>query len=264
MGEAAGARPDGRVLLEVCVASVADVRTACAAGADRIELNTALFLGGLTPSLGLVVAARQAATVPMVVMIRPRPGGFCYDDDELAVVRRDLDLAFEHGADAVAVGVLDDRGRVDRPRGRELAERAGPGRVVFHRAFDLTPDPFEALEAIVDLGIRRIMTSGQQDSAYQGTGLIARLIDCAAGRVEILPAGGINRFTVADVVARTGCDQVHASLRAARPEPSAAGRPGLGFGGVLRPAEDRVDGTSHEAVAGLRAWLDGERGTLDG
>jgi copper homeostasis protein len=126
---------------------------------------------------------------------------------------------------------------------------------VFHRAFDVTPDPFEALEQLIDLGFRRVMTSGQEETAYNGAALIAELIRRCAGRVEVLPAGGINRFTVTDVVARTGCDQVHASLRTKQEDRSVAARPQVSFGGALTLPEDRYSATSREAVAELRGLL---------
>jgi copper homeostasis protein len=128
---------------------------------------------------------------------------------------------------------------------------------VFHRAFDVTPEPLAALDQLIDLGFARVMTSGQEETAYQGTGLIAELIRRAAGRIEVLPAGGVNRFTVADVVVRTGCTQVHASLRGRRHDASVAARPQVSFGGSFRPAEDRYDATDSELVADLRRRLGG-------
>jgi copper homeostasis protein len=125
---------------------------------------------------------------------------------------------------------------------------------VFHRAFDVIPEPFAALEQLIDLGFRRVMTSGQQETAYNGISLIAELIRRAAGRIEVLPAGGINRFTAADVLARTGCDQVHASLRTQREDRSVAARPHVSFGAGKLP-EDRYSATSREAVAELRGLL---------
>ncbi len=243
------------ILLEVAIASVEDALVAQAGGADRLELNAALALGGLTPSLGTLLEVRRAAALPLVVMVRPRPGGFCYSDEDFRVMRRDLDLALEHGAEGVAFGVLHADGTIDQDRCRQLVEQAGARQTVFHRAFDVTPDPFAAMEQLIDLGVRRAMTSGQEESAYHGAPLIAELVRRAAGRIEVLPAGGINRFTVADVLARTRCDQVHASLRAGRPDPSTAARPQVSFGGALRQPEDRFDATSAEAVAWMREML---------
>jgi copper homeostasis protein len=243
------------VLLEVAVAGVDDAGAAAQGGADRLELNAALALGGLTPSLGTLIEVRRATSLPVLCMARPRPGGFAYSDAEFRVLLRDAALAVEHGADGVVFGVLHPDGTVDVPRCREVLRAVGPRPAVFHRAFDVTPEPFAALEQLIDVGVRRVMTSGQEESAYNGTALIAELLRRAAGRIEVLAAGGINRFTVVDVVARTGCNQVHASLRRVRYDPSTTARPQVSFGGAVRAAEDRFDATSDVAVAALRETI---------
>jgi copper homeostasis protein len=223
-----------RVLLEVPIASVDDALAAHRGGADRLELNAALPLGGLTPSLGTLIEVKAATPLPVVVMIRPRPGGFAYSETDFQVMRRDVDLALQHGADGVALGILSADGRVDEDRCRRLLQLAAGREVVFHRAFDVTPEPLEALEQLIELGFRRVLTSGQEETAYNGAGLIAELIRRAAGRIEVLPAAGINRFTVGDVLARTGCNQVHASLRGRREDRSTAAHPRVSFGGPVR------------------------------
>jgi copper homeostasis protein len=221
-----------RITVEICIASVGDAVTAAGGGADRVELNAALELGGLTPSLGTLLEVRQAVTLPIIVMARPRPGGFCYSEAEFRTLRRDVDLALEHGADGVAFGVLTEAGRVDVPRCRQIVEQIGSragGRfqgAVFHRAFDFTPEPLEALDTLIDLGVRRVMTSGQRRTAIDGADLIAALLRRAAGRIEILPAGGIRPGNAAELLARTGCDQIHASLRERRSDESLRTRPG--------------------------------------
>ena len=242
-------------LLEVCVASVDDALAAQAGGAGRLELNAALALGGLTPSLGALLEVKRAVALPVVAMLRPRPGGFAYSDGDFATMRRDLDLLLAHGADGVACGVLRDDGTVDERRCGELVRQAGAAPVVFHRAFDVTPDPLGALEQLIALGFRRVLTSGQQENAYNGAALIAELVRRAAGRIEIVPAGGVNRFTVADILTRTGCDQVHASLRQPRLDPSTRSRPDISFGPGIKPPEGRYDATSAIAVAELCARL---------
>jgi len=243
------------VLLEVPVASVEDALAAQAGGADRLELNAALSLGGLTPSLGTLIEVKAAVALPVLVMIRPRPGGFAYSEADFKVMQRDVDLALRHGADGIVFGILTTDGRVDMERCRRMLRQVGDRTPVFHRAFDVTPEPSEALEQLIELGFRRVMTSGQEETAYNGVKLIAELIRQAAGRIEVLPAGGINRFTVADVVARTGCDQLHASLRRKREDRSVAARPQVSFGGAVKLPEDRHDVTSAEAVAELRGLL---------
>jgi copper homeostasis protein len=247
--------PSPRVLLEVAAASVEDALAAQEGGADRIELNAALGLGGLTPSLGTLIEVKAAVSLPVLVMVRLRPGGFAYSGADFRGMQRDVDFALEHGADGIVLGILTENGRVDAERCRLLVRQAGKAEVVFHRAFDVSPDPLGALEQLIDLGFRRVMTSGQEESAYNGAKQIAELIERATGRIEVLPAGGINRFTVADVIARTGCTQVHASLRSRREDRSVAARPQVSFGAPVRIPEDRFDAVSTEAVAELRRCL---------
>ena len=121
----------------------------------------------------------------------------------------------------------------------------------------MVPEPFTALDALIELGFQRVMTSGQEETAYNGAALIAELIRGAAGRIDVLPAGGVNRFNVADVVARTGCNQVHASLRTMARDPSVSARPSISFGSTIRMPEDRIDRTDAAAVAALRSALAG-------
>jgi copper homeostasis protein len=244
-----------RILLEVCVASVDDALAAVAGGARRLELNSALPLGGLTPTAGLMAEVIARVTVPVIAMVRPRPGGFCYSATDFDVMLCDAESLLKMGAAGLAFGVLHSNGEIDVPRCRRLRVVCGSADAVFHRAFDVTPDPVAALETLIALGFRRVMTSGQEESAYNGVPRITELIRVAAGRIEVLPAGGINRFTVADVVARTGCDQVHASLRTSFTDSSVAARPRVSFGSAVRWPEDRFDGTSEEAVRQLSEGL---------
>src|ERR1700722_15287232 len=195
------------VRLEICCGSIEDAIEAEKGGADRVELCSALFLGGLTPSVGTIQEARRRLKIPIMVMVRPRGGGFAYSEAEMASMERDTEAAVANGADGGVFGILQSDGRIDVARGARIRQLIGKRQAVFHRAFDVTPDPFEALEQLIDLGVRRIMTSGQEESALTGAGCIAELIRRVAGRIEILPAGGINPGTVAGVLARTGCDQ---------------------------------------------------------
>jgi copper homeostasis protein len=187
-----------RILLEVAVASAADAATAAGAGADRLELNAALELGGLTPTPGILAGARQAG-LPVVTMLRPRPGGFCYSEAELSVMLRDLEWIDGE----VALGVLTAASEIDVRRLTRFPTR----RVVFHRAFDLVPDPLTALEQLIDLGVPRVMADAANHE------LLARLIDAARGRIVVLPAGGVRPANVRQLVERTGCAQIHGSLK---------------------------------------------------
>jgi len=188
-------------------------------------------------------------------MLRPRPGAFCYRPAEYRVLVRDLDLLLSHGADGIAFGILNENATVDRIRCREVVRQAGNHPVVFHRAFDLTPEAITALETLVDLGVCRVMTSGQQRTALAGAAQIAALIRLAAGRIEILPAGGINSGNVTELLQRTSCDQVHGGLRGSGRDPSALGRPELAFSTPPLPSElyELTDGV---LVGRLRETID--------
>lgn len=246
---------DKRIKLEICTASAEDCVAAERGGADRVELNCALMLGGLTPSLGCLREARAAVHIPIIAMIRPRPGGFCYSAADFKVMQHDAELALAEKAEGIAFGILASNGAIDLGRCRQIVKLAAGRQVVFHRAFDVVPEPIAALDQLIDLGVTRVMTSGQEASAYNGAANIAGYVRHAAGRIEVLPAGGINRFTVADVVSRTGCDQVHASLMTGSKDCSVNTRPQVSFGGALKPPEDEFTVTDPDAVAGLRRLL---------
>jgi len=229
--------------LEICCGSIDDALQAQAGGAQRIELCSALFLGGLTPSLGTMQYARQQLKLPIIAMVRPRGGGFCYTDAEFATMERDAETMLAEGADGIVFGILREDGTIDLRRTRRLREIAGAKQSVFHRAFDVTPDPFRALDELIGLGVTRILTSGQQDTVPEGADLIRRLIEYAADRIEILPGGGIKPFNLEDVVARTGCTQVHMTAFKTVEDRSTHQHQNVTFGGSLRPPEDRYSMT---------------------
>jgi copper homeostasis protein len=164
-----------------------------------------------------------------MVMVRPRAAGFRYSASELAVMEEDVRAAVDAGADGVVFGALREDASVDRAACRRLRARARARETVFHRAFDLTPDPFRALEELVDLGFTRVLTSGQAPSAARGARLLARLQEAARGRIEVLPAGGIRPGNVRRLLAATGCRQVHLSAFGTARDPSSRARPALGF-----------------------------------
>jgi copper homeostasis protein len=238
-----------RVLLEVCVDSVADALAVAGAGADRIELCSALSLGGLTPSHGALAEVKRLVERPVMAMIRPRESGFCYSDAEFATMCRDADLACQLGADGIVFGILDERGRIDEARCRKLRTIAGNRQAVFHRAFDLVPDPLAALGTLVDLGFTRILTSGQQPTAIEGAGLIRQLNERAAGRIEILPGGGLNETNVAEFVRSTGCRQVHMGLAMDRLDPSIPADSPIRLGGPGRTSEQTYRAVDPQRVS---------------
>lgn len=198
-----------RPLVEVCIGSVADAQAAAAAGADRLELCSATEVGGLTPSAGLIEAVTAKVDLPVLVMIRPRPGGFCYDAAEFDVAMREAKQVLQQNVAGVVFGFLDAEGNVDREQCRQMVELAGDHETVFHRAFDVVPNPLVAVDTLVELGITRLLTSGQEASTIDGVGLIRQLMDRVDGRLQIMPGGGINASNVQAVVEQTGCNQLH-------------------------------------------------------
>jgi copper homeostasis protein len=204
-----------RLLIEVCVESTADAVAAVRGGADRIELNAALVLDGLTPSPGVLIETRRAVRVPLIAMARPRAGDFVYSATEFRALQRDVDFAIKHGADGVAFGIMTSERRVDVRRCRQVIRQLNDAHaaLVFHRAFDQVVDATASLDQLIDLGMHRVMTSGGRRNAAGGASAIARLRGHATGRIEILPAGGIRPANAPRILARTGCDQLHTSLR---------------------------------------------------
>ena len=200
-------------MLEVCASNLASALAAEQAGADRIELCSALSVGGLTPSYGLTEHVFTTTLLQVMVLIRPREGDFVYTAREVQVMEQDI-LALRSLCTGLVFGALTPRGDVDLPVMRRLMQAAQGLPVTFHRAFDRCRDPFAALEQIIDLGCRRILTSGQQPSAAQGIDLLRQLRQRAAGRIIIMPGGGVTPDNAADILARTGCTEIHASCSA--------------------------------------------------
>ena len=220
------------ILLEIIATCAEDCAIIDRAGGDRIELCSALALGGLTPSAALVQRARAATSLPIMMMLRPREGGFCYSAEEFRQMVFDLKFGLAVGVDGFVFGCLHRDGTIDERRTAHLVKLAAGRQTVFHRAFDVTPDPLVALETLVALGVTRVLTSGQQATALAGADLIRRLVEQAAGRIEILPGAGVRAEHVAELVRHTGVTQVHASASGADIDSSTVANPALHFGGV--------------------------------
>lgn len=244
-------------LLEICCGSAADAVEAAAAGADRVELCSALLLGGLTPSIGELEIAK-AQGVRVMALLRPREGGFCYSDTEFETMERDARLLLAHGADGLVFGVLHPDGTVDEERCRRLSAIAGERECVFHRAIDVVPDWRAAFEILFRLGFRRVLTSGRQPSASEGADTIRAMREYAAGRLEILPGGGVKLHNAAGLLRKTGCRQLHASLKKTVRDPSAGGNPAVRFGSAPPPDEESYGAADRAQISALRALLDGE------
>lgn len=200
-------------VLEVCAGSLTSALNALDGGANRIELCDNLSEGGTTPSPGTIRQVRKHLKIPVFVLVRPRPGDFLYSSEEFESMKEDILYCKEHRAEGVVLGLLKQDGSVDVARCSELIELARPMQVTFHRAFDLTRDPFEAMESIIDLGCERILTSGQAVTAIGGSDLISSLIRIAGDRIIIMPGGGITENNIMETLRKTGAVEVHASLR---------------------------------------------------
>lgn len=239
-----------KVQIEICCGSALDALEAQKAGADRVELCSALTLGGLTPSLGQVEVAK-AAGVRVMAMVRPRESGFCYSDVEFETMLRDAKTFVEAGADGVVFGFLKADGTVDEARCRAMVDVIGAGEKVFHRAIDVTPDWRQAMDVLMGLGCTRILTSGQRATVPQGAETVRQMRLYAAGRIQILPGGGVRMGNALEVLERTGCDQLHFSFKKVCRDQSAAVRPEIRFGGKPYEDEESYAMADRAAIAAL-------------
>lgn len=239
------------IVFEVCLESVDGVLAAAAAGATRVELCASLFTGGLSPSPGVVAGAVQVPSVDIMCMVRPREGDFCYTDAEFASMLADIDAYKALSVAGVVFGVLLPDGTIDKLRMAALVARARPMLVTCHRAFDVTVDPYAALNDLIALGIDRVLTSGQAATAPVGVEVIAKLVKQAAGRIIILPGCGIDPVNVADLVRATGVTEVHATAFAKTDSPMRHRNPEVYMGAPgLEEFERQVTG-----VEEVRAML---------
>ena len=230
------------ITLEICCGSAADAIAAYQDGVKRVELNSDLFHGGLTPSLGSLITIKKAAPdLSVVCMLRPREGGFCYSDREYEVMLADAELFLQNHADGIVFGILNADGTLDIRRNRELVNLAHRynKEAIFHRAIDVVSDWKGTLDALIRMGVDRVLTSGQAATALEGASTIREMIEYAAGCTVILPGSGIKPHNVQEVLAATGASQVHASLRQEAVDRSACGNPAVHFSGGVCPPEER-------------------------
>jgi copper homeostasis protein len=201
-------------LIESCVETVASAIAAPGDGAGRIELCENLAVGGVTPDPAVLSEVRKRLSIPIFVLIRARGGSFVYSAQEYEAMRRDVSAAHELGADGMVIGGLTSAGDVDEPGMAQLLEAAGGLPATFHRAFDAARDAQAALETLIALGFRRVLTSGQAPTAAEGIPKLAALVQQARGRIGILAGGAIDQTNVARIVRETGVTEVH--LRGSR------------------------------------------------
>lgn len=206
------------VVTEVCVESVTGAHAAAKGGADRIELCAALELGGLTPSAGLLEAVTDL--IPTHVLIRCRGGDFSYDQSDIRVMAKDVELAIDRGAESVVIGALTDSGDIDLSAMVRLLGAAGEVPVTFHRAFDSVRDPLAALDDLLELGVDRLLTSGAAVTAVHGTELIAELVRRSGSDLSVMPGGGVTPLNAVPLLLATGARELHFSARTEIPSSS--------------------------------------------
>jgi copper homeostasis protein len=236
-----------RVLLEVCVDSADGLAAAIEGGADRIELCSALELGGLTPSPGLMAIAAKAA-LPVYAMIRPRAGNFVFSSAETDLMRHEIDAARAAGLAGVVLGVSSDSGALDEDGLMKLKSHASGLGTTLHRAIDLVPDLLQAVDLAIELKFERILSSGGRKTAPEGIEVLAAMIERAAGRISVMPGSGLNAGNAAALMARLAVSEAHGSCSVEVIESDAKA---LAFG--FSAASRRV--TSAAQVAALRAAL---------
>ncbi|XP_015279488.1 PREDICTED: copper homeostasis protein cutC homolog isoform X1 [Gekko japonicus] len=224
-------------LMEVCVDSVESAVNAERGGAGRLELCANLMEGGTTPSIGLLQVVKQCIRVPVFVMIRPRGGDFLYSDREVEVMKADVRLAKQYGADGLVFGALTEDGRVDTELCAALLAVSRPLPVTFHRAFDMVYDPLAALETLISLGFERVLTSGCDSSALEGLPLIKRLTEQAKGRIVVVPGGGITERNLQRILEGSGASEFHCSARSASDSGMKFRNPSVTMGGYLSASE---------------------------
>ena len=247
-----------KILVEVCCGSADDVIEAKKAGADRVELNSDLFHGGLTPTVGSLLVAKRETGMKIMTMIRPREGGFCYTEAEFAVAIEDAKQLLANGSDGLVFGFLHTDGTIDVKRTAILANLAySAGKeAVFHRAIDVVPDWKQALDLLIDLNITRVLTSGQEADVSNGTETVREMIRYAAGRIQILPGAGITVRNYQRIVAETGTDQIHLAAHRSVADTSVLNNRSIFYGGCLYPPEDRFNMIDKEYISGIVTGLE--------
>jgi copper homeostasis protein len=234
--------------IEICVEGVDGLVAAQNAGADRAELCASLLEGGITPSLGVVKQALAVATIPFHPIIRPRGGDFLYSELEFQAMLDDVLEMKELGVAGVVIGCLTADGCIDEERTAALVAAARPMKVTCHRAFDMTRDFREAVEALIRSGVDRVLTSGQRDTAVEGAAILKSTMEAAAGRIVIMACGELDADNVAEVLAATGADEIHFAAPRTIKSGMAFRNPHVGMGGTAIEREYELTLTDEDSV----------------
>ena len=229
-------------IIEVCCGGYYDALQAYKGGAKRIELNSALHLGELTPTIGSLILTKQNTDLKVICMDRPRSAGFHYDEIDFETMKADAHALMRNGADGIAFGCLDAEGNIDVEQTRQIIEiiRNYHGEVVFHRAFDCVADPYQSIEILIDLGVDRILTSGLKAKAMQGKDLIRDLQKKYGDRIELLAGSGMNASNAKEMMDDTGIFQVHSSCKNWKYDPTTTGQE-VSYGFAASPHDNDYD-----------------------
>jgi copper homeostasis protein len=200
-------------IFEVCAFNIQSAINAEKAGAARVELCDNPVEGGTTPSYGTVIETRERINIDLYPIIRPRAGNYYYDEEEYAIIKRDILICRDLGCDGVSVGAQKVNGDIDTEMLKRIVEWAGPMGVTCNRAFDCAPDPFKALEDIIGCGCERILTSGLKSAAPDAGKLLGELVHAAGDRIIIMPGAGIKSTNIKKLVIESNAKEYHGSAR---------------------------------------------------
>lgn len=212
------------IIVEACCESVRDCIIAEQYHADRIELNCALHLGGVTPSIGVLIEAKKQVAIPIVTMVRPRGGGFHYNEEEIAAMKIDAENLIQYGADGLVFGFLNQDATINVELTKQFVALCKEARVeaIFHRAFDMVNNPREAIETLISCGVDRILTSGLEESALQGATTLKMLIEEYGDQIEICAGAGVSATSVLRLLDESKVNQVHGSFKGWFQDPTTA------------------------------------------
>jgi copper homeostasis protein len=205
------------LVLEVCAFNIQSSIIAEKVGARRVELCDNPVEGGTTPSFGSIEQTRNKISIQLYPIIRPRAGNYFYDDDEFAIMKKDIETCKQLQCDGISIGIQKQNGEIDTERMKRVVEWAYPMGVTSNRVFDAAPDPFKALEELIECGCERILTSGQKSGAPEGIELLAKLVQHADNRIIIMPGAGVRSSNIERLISETGATEFHTSARISIP-----------------------------------------------
>ena len=244
-----------RPIIEICLESVESVIAAEKGGADRVELCSDLFEGGLTPTIGTVKTALKTSNIKINALIRPRGGDSCYSDEEFEVMKEDIKAFKETGINGIVFGILTPEGDVDVKRSKEIIELARPLAVTFHRAFDMTRDPYKSLEELIELGVDRVLTSGQEATVPEGADLLEELVQIAGDRIIVMPGCGITERNFPKLRDKIKAKEYHIYLPYETTSKMKFHPGHIYMGGLLRQSEFTITHTSSSRVSDVMGTL---------